>query len=138
MDELTIRCGSCWQPRVLRVGQLVVCRLVSNGELPGTLTAIDDSGEKCTAVFPGRSPVSGSPTWFMAAAEDGRHAQTTMERDAALALDALAFAAEARRERVDQACGDCEMDRMCESHATDLDRADEYDQLAARIREQTS
>lgn len=141
MHELTIRCGSCRQPRTLRVGQLVVCRLVSNDEMPGTITSIDPGtgpgDETVTAVFPGHRPVTSSPTWFSpaSAADPGRHAGG-LDHDVALALDALEVAAEYRRYRA----------RQNRRHFTpgepvpdqDQIRAREYDALADRIREQTS
>jgi hypothetical protein len=54
---------------------------------------------------------------------------------AATALDALAVAAEYRRYRASLTCEACAQHpaELCEDHAADLDRADEYDRLAAQI-----
>jgi hypothetical protein len=64
----------------------------------------------------------------------------SMAYDAALALDALAVAAEYRRYRASLPCQACERapDGVCDDHVTDAERASEYDDLADRIREQTS
>jgi hypothetical protein len=55
--------------------------------------------------------------------------------DLATVLDALAVAAEYRRYRPSLTCEACTVHPadLCEACATDLDRADEYDQLAGRI-----
>ena len=55
--------------------------------------------------------------------------------EAATVADALAVAAEYRRYRASLNCGDCAVSpsELCEDHATDLDRADEYDTVAKRI-----
>jgi hypothetical protein len=53
--------------------------------------------------------------------------------DVATVLDALAVAAEYRRYRPSLTCAACAAAYLCEACATDLDRADEYDQLAGRI-----
>jgi hypothetical protein len=54
---------------------------------------------------------------------------------AATVLDALGFAAEYRRYRASLTCESCAQHptELCEDHATDLDRADEYDRLAGQI-----
>jgi hypothetical protein len=56
---------------------------------------------------------------------------------AATALDALDVASEYRRYRASLTCEACTIHPagLCEEHATDLDRAEEYDQLARRIRD---
>ena len=63
----------------------------------------------------------------------------TLDHDAALALDALAVAAEYRRYRASLPCEACGRapDSLCVDHATDAERANEYDNLADRIREVT-
>jgi hypothetical protein len=54
---------------------------------------------------------------------------------AAIALDALDVAAEYRRYRASLTCAACATHpaELCEDHATDLDRADEYDRLAGQL-----
>lgn len=52
--------------------------------------------------------------------------------DAAVVADALEVAAEYRRYRASLTCPDCAVD-LCEHHAADLDRADAYDQITAKI-----
>jgi hypothetical protein len=54
---------------------------------------------------------------------------------AATVLDALGFAAEYRRYRASLTCEACAQHpaELCEDHAADLDRAEEYDQLAGQI-----
>ncbi len=61
------------------------------------------------------------------------------QADAATAIDALEFAAEYRRYRASLTCQACAEHpaELCEDHATDLDRADEYDRLATQITEAT-
>lgn len=56
---------------------------------------------------------------------------------AATVLDALAFAAQCRRHRASLTCGACGQHpaELCEDHAADLDRADDYDATAAKLRE---
>jgi hypothetical protein len=69
---------------------------------------------------------------------------TPCEPDAAqiaVALDALEVAAEYRRYRADHApCDACYRASagFCDDHATDLERAAEYDELAGQIREPSS
>ena len=55
---------------------------------------------------------------------------------AATVRQALADAAAYRRERAAAWCGDCESmpEGACSVHVDDLDQADEYDRLAARLR----
>jgi hypothetical protein len=55
---------------------------------------------------------------------------------AATALDALEVAMEYRRYRASLTCEACAIHpaELCENHATDLDRAEEYDRLARLIR----
>jgi hypothetical protein len=60
----------------------------------------------------------------------------TLDGDqAATVLDALDFAAEYRRCRASLTCPACNDHPawLCEDHATDLDRADEYDRVAGQI-----
>jgi hypothetical protein len=62
----------------------------------------------------------------------------TLDQDqAATVLDALDFAAEYRRYRASLTCEACAQHpaELCEDHAADLDRADDYDRLAGQIRE---
>jgi hypothetical protein len=56
---------------------------------------------------------------------------------AATAVDALEVAAEYRRYRASLACEACAARpaELCEDHAADLDRAEDYDRLAARLAE---
>jgi hypothetical protein len=62
------------------------------------------------------------------------------QQDAATAADALEVAAEYRRFRASLTCEACTQHpaELCEDHAADLDRADEYDQLTDQIRKATS
>ncbi len=60
----------------------------------------------------------------------------TLDQDqAATVLDALDFAAEYRRYRASLTCQTCATHpaELCEDHAADLDRAEEYDRLAGQI-----
>ena len=59
--------------------------------------------------------------------------------DVATVLDGLAVATEYRRYRASLTCEACAMHpaELCEDHATDLDRADEYDRLAAQLAKAT-
>jgi hypothetical protein len=60
----------------------------------------------------------------------------TLDGDqAATVLDALDFAAEYRRYRASLTCAACNDHPagLCEDHAIDLDRADEYDRVAGQI-----
>jgi len=62
----------------------------------------------------------------------------TLDGDqAATVLDALGFASEYRRYRASLTCEACATHpaELCEDHATDLDRAEEYDRLARQIRD---
>jgi hypothetical protein len=65
------------------------------------------------------------------------HARVLDNDQAATVLAALDFAAEYRRYRASLTCAACAVHpaELCEDHATDLDRADEYDRLAAKLRE---
>ena len=58
------------------------------------------------------------------------------EEDAGLVLDALEFAAEARRYRTTVTCDACTTSPagVCDPHADDIIRAEEYDDLAGRMR----
>jgi hypothetical protein len=64
-------------------------------------------------------------------------AQVLDEADRAIVFDGLAVAAEFRRYRASLTCEACAQNpaELCQDHATDLDRADEYDRLARQITE---
>jgi hypothetical protein len=71
--RLTITCPHCRQGITLRVGARATCRLVSDGKLAGTLTAISDDGEVATAMFPGcPRPVTCPVTLFIPVARSPR------------------------------------------------------------------
>ena len=65
----------------------------------------------------------------------GDQAAAFTTAEAATVLDALAVAAEYRRYRASLTCEVCATHpaELCEDHQADLDRADEYGELAAQI-----